>query len=157
LHGENCPRTCRKSWKLKEIKIWWGRNPPNPKPPRLLAYGVLGHTPSWVRPGTDCGKIQPSVGRTRGGLLKKTGSAKVIASAAKQSHLRPHNSWSHLKEDRTQARRKTIQLLCYYISEFCILASVFCLKLYHFVFFHLPGFSNIPLKYFTWNPSTFLA
>jgi hypothetical protein len=43
-------------------------------PPR---YGLLGHrpavsfaTPSWVRPGTGCGKIHPSAGRTRVPIIK---------------------------------------------------------------------------------------
>jgi hypothetical protein len=32
---------------------------------RAGAPAIRGHTPSWVRPGTSCCKIQPSAGRTR--------------------------------------------------------------------------------------------
>jgi hypothetical protein len=40
--------------------IWWGKYPPRfvPASRRYCA------TPSWVRPGTDRGKIHSSVGRT---------------------------------------------------------------------------------------------
>jgi hypothetical protein len=49
-------------------------SPPPRLPPSRPLSGVegsgtpviRGHTPSWVRPGTDCIKLHSSVGRTRG-------------------------------------------------------------------------------------------